>query len=105
MKTWDYTDEDWRDYCAEHTPKEAAEMLYQWVEAGQPDGFLGARTWRSMCGLTAECYAGRHGGNWDYMDFYTAMSTGDTKRMTEKHAEDRKARHIRCGIQLDGKPT
>jgi len=84
-------------FCKNNTPEDAARLLRKWVKDGQPYGFLENLTSRSMCSLTSECYSGRFGGNWDYMDFYQYMWSGDALGTQE----ERKERHIRCNFKLD----
>jgi len=90
-----------QQYCAEHTAKEVANLLAQYVEEGQPEDFLPNCTSRYMCALAAEYFKGRCGGNFDYMDFYSCMWGGRQAAMDESEAESRKERHVRCGIEVD----
>ena len=95
------TAEDFEVYCQKHTAKEAANMLLEYVNKDQPESFLPGYTSRAMCSIAAECFKGRCGGNFDYMDFYEYMWGNGNNAMDETRAESRRNRHIRCGIQLD----
>ena len=90
-----------RDFCKTSPPFVAARLLWEWVQDGQPEGFLDGYTSRGMCRVAAECYRGRYGGNWVYMDFYEAMWRDGILAIGITATAKRKARHIRCCIPLD----
>ena len=90
-------DTEMEEFCKSHDPEEAAQLLRQYVIDDQPDSFMPDYSTRAMCRLVADCYKGRYGGNFDYMDFYMGMWSGDSLGTPD----ERKARHIRCGIPLD----
>lgn len=102
------TEKEFVQYCKEHTPLETGRLLRRYVAEGQPDDFLPASGTRSMCYMAANAYRGRHGGYYDYMDFYQYMwtcSEDEADLLTEAGAESRKIRHIRCGIPLNDAPA
>lgn len=92
------TPEEFENFCDENPPEKAAQLLRDYVVAGQPDSFLSNYTSRAMCALAAGKYKGKYGGNFDYMDFYHSMWGNVIDLGTP---DERRLRHTRCGIALD----
>ena len=67
------TETEWQKYCNYNPPIKAALKLREWVNDGQPDGFLDTLTWREMSHLTAEHYKDKITPPLLDTDFYSAM--------------------------------
>lgn len=93
------TPEEMKKFCQENEPEKAAQLLLDWVNDDQPDGFMDHYTSRGMCSFVADQYQGRFGGNWDYIDFYFFMWSGGSDKLPSK--EQRARRHERCGMPMD----
>ena len=98
MSDYNMNEEQFEKYCQNHTAKEVATLLHNWVTDGQPDGLLNSYSSRAMCSFVTECMGDRYGGYWNYMDFYNYMWGCGNEPMDESEADSRKARHIRCGL-------